>query len=351
MPYNYYTVADFVLDESFQAYVLCTNPEAVAHWTAWLTQHSDREQDIRQAAELIRLLTGPKGERSVPNKEAELRRLIEQLPPARYPPLPPRRNHPAFIAHRFRSGMRTIAAVLAVLVFVGLGWFGYQQYRQSGLVVVHTNYGQHRTLYLPDGSQVVLNANSSLRYEPDWPEGKNRQVWLEGEAFFHVSKRQAAGRPVKFTVLAGELAVEVLGTQFNVFHRAEKTQVVLEEGRVRLRSVENSKSQLDLDMSPGETVVFSEANRVLSRQRVNPELYNAWRSNQLIFDNTPLWEVAERIQNTYGKTVTFADPELMNRRLSGTIPSDDLNRLIKALSRAFGLRITEQNDTLRIESN
>ncbi len=171
---------------------------------------------------------------------------------------------------------------------------------------------------------------------------------MDGEAFFRVSKRRVAGKPIKFTVRAGGLAVEVLGTQFNVLSRAERTQVVLEEGKVRLRSSETSQPLLE--MTPGEAVIYSQRNGLVSRQKTDPQLYNAWRDNRLVFDNTPLSEVAEIIEATYGKKITFADPDLMSRRLTGTIPSDDLSRLTKALSHAFNLKITERGDELLIEA-
>jgi ferric-dicitrate binding protein FerR (iron transport regulator) len=348
MSYDSYTVADFVLDDSFQAYVLCANPEAVAFWTAWVTQHPERDEDIQQASELIRLLTGPKQTVQLPNRAAELRRLIEQLPPPRHQPLPARVAFPAQPTRHWRISSRALAtlSVLLLLAVGSWGWFRHQQH--PSLVALTTTYGQKRTVFLPDGSEVTLNAQSTLRYSPDWPEGQDRQVWLDGEAFFRVSKQRVAGRSAKFTVQAGGLAVEVLGTQFNVFHRARKTQVVLEEGKVRLRSAETLRPLLD--MAPGETVVYSQNDQLLSRQRVDPQLYDAWRTNRLLFDNTPLSEVADLIQDTYGKSVVFASPELMSRRLTGSIPSNDLGRLTRALSRAFGLRITEQDNQLLIEA-
>ncbi len=341
MPYHRHTVSEFVLDESFQAYVLCTDPEAVAFWTKWLAQNPDKEDSIWEATELIRLLAGPKQSQPLPHKEAELRRLTEQLPPTR-PAF-----HPAPLRRSRRAAIYATAAVVALLLLAGGGWQLTEYLRQPEQVVLKTNYGQKRSLFLPDGSEVTLNANSVLQYQPDWPEGADREVLLEGEAFFHVAKQRLAGEPVKFTVRAGGLAIEVLGTQFNVMHRAEKTQVVLEEGQVRLRSA--ATSQPLLDMTPGETAIYSQREQLLSRQQVNPQLYDAWRDNRLVFDNTPLSEVAEIIRNTYGKSVTFADPDLMSRRLSGTIPSDDLGRLTKALSRAFNLKITDQGDELLIQ--
>lgn len=348
MSYDHYTVSDFVLDDSFQAFVLCTNPEAVSFWTGWVVGHPECEESVRQATELIRVLSGPKQECVLPNKEAELRRLIEQLPTPRHQPLSPRTIAPARTPFRRRVGERVVGAMLGLLLLVGGGWFWYSETRQPAFVVLQTTYGQKRTLYLPDGSQVALNANSILRYSPDWAEGQTRRVWLDGEAFFQVSKQRVAGRPVKFTVQAGGLAVEVLGTQFNVFYRDQKTQVVLEEGKIRLLSAETDKTLLD--MTPGETVVYSQTDRLLNRQRVDPELYDAWRTNRLVFDNTPLSEVAEIIRHTYGKEVSFASPDLMNKRLSGTIPSDNLERLTNALSRVFGLQITERGDKLILQS-
>lgn len=346
MSYTRYTASDFVLDASFQAFVLCTDPEAVAFWTNWLAQNPSREEDVQEATELVRLLTGPKQPAPLPNKEAELRRLIEQLPARQSSFQPGLLHRPDLTVSAWRMGAYTMAAAVVLLLLIGSGWFLAGRFGQPVQVVLKTNYGQKRSLFLPDGSEVTLNANSTLRYQPDWPEGKARVVWLEGEAFFHVTKRKVAGKPIKFTVQAGSLAIEVLGTQFNVLHRAERTQVVLEEGKVRLRSTATRKPLLD--MTPGETVVYSHQDQLLSRQQVDPQLYDAWRDNRLVFDNTPLSEVAEVIQQTYGKSVTFTDPDLMSRRLSGTIPSDDLGRLTKALSRAFNLRITVQDDELII---
>lgn len=347
MSYNRYTISEFVLEESFQAYVLCTDPEAVAFWTNWVAQHPQKELEIQEATELIRLLTGPKRGLPMPDKQAELRRLIEQLPAVRLPveAAPIRRPLPA--AHLSRFYTYATAAIVAMLLLAG-GWWLVEELGQPGQAVLKTAYGQKRSLFLPDGTRVILNANSTLRYRPDWPEGEAREVTLDGEAFFHVSQRELAGKPIKFTVRAGGLAVEVLGTQFNVLHRAEKTQVVLERGKVRLRSA--ATSQPLLDMTPGETAVYSQTDQLISRQQVDPQLYDSWRDNRLVFDNTPLSEVAEIIRQTYGKSITFADPDLLSRRLSGTIPSDDLNRLTKALARAFNLRITKRGDTLLIEA-
>jgi len=345
MSYDRYTLSDFVLDDYFLAYVLCTDSEAVAFWTNWRAQNPHREQEVQEAAELIRLLKGPKSPLALPDQKAELHRLVEQLNSEGVATHSLQVPHPRVRARWLSYPM---AAAVVLLILAGAGWMLTRFYSKADPIVVQTAYGEKRSLFLPDGSEVMLNANTTLRYSPDWPTNGNREVSLDGEAFFHVSKRQVAGRPVKFTVRVGDLGVEVLGTEFNVQHRAKRTQVVLETGKVRLRAATSLKPLLEL--APGEAAMYSPRDHTLSRQRVDVHLFNAWRENRLVFDNTPLSEVAETIQNTYGKTVTFADPTLKRRRLTGTIPDDDLNRLTQALVTAFDLRITVRDDAILIES-
>jgi ferric-dicitrate binding protein FerR (iron transport regulator) len=102
---------------------------------------------------------------------------------------------------------------------------------------------------------VLLNANSQLRTPARWPAGARREVWLEGEAFFQVTKKGAAPGGgtdgARFVVHTGQVDVAVLGTRFNVTNRRGQTTVTLNEGKVKLE-------EGDLDgaviMEPGELV-------------------------------------------------------------------------------------------------
>src|SRR5690606_15777064 len=104
-----------------------------------------------------------------------------------------------------------------------------------------TGYGETRKINLPDGSLVVLNANSELKYESNWQQAPMREVWLQGEAFFEVVKTT---EEKQFIVHTGSLDVEVLGTQFNVHNRHQKVQVVLSSGKVKLQPLERQESLL-----------------------------------------------------------------------------------------------------------
>jgi transmembrane sensor len=216
-------------------------------------------------------------------------------------------------------------------------------------LLAQTGYGQRRTVRLPDGSVVTLNAHSTLTLSPDWGSGK-REVTLSGEAFFRVSKLEAAGQPVKFTVKANHVAVEVLGTQFDVSTRNRRVKVVLNEGKIRLNILPSraSGATRTLDMLPGDMIEISDKQALTLKSRVETAEHTAWVTDELVFDNTSLAEVAEVIRNNYGYTVEFADPGLATQRLTATLPDPNLDVLLKALEKAFYLSVTKNQKTIRL---
>ncbi|GAA4420877.1 hypothetical protein GCM10023187_56420 [Nibrella viscosa] len=206
--------------------------------------------------------------------------------------------------------------------------------------VVQTRYGERRRVTLPDQSVAVLNANSSLTMT----ERTNgiRQVQLDGEAFFIVSKQKRAdGGPVKFVVQARNVTVEVLGTQFNVSTCNRLVRLVLNEGKIRLK-VDDARSPRTLDLLPGGLVEVTEQQQIALHSRINPEPITAWTTDELVFDDTPLSDIARIMENNYGYKVEFADPALASRRLTATLPDSNLNGLLLALEKAFNLSVTRQ---------
>jgi transmembrane sensor len=96
-----------------------------------------------------------------------------------------------------------------------------------------TSFGMTRNILLEDGSEVTLNANSTLKVPKNLLTSESREVWIEGEGFFSIAKKP---NRVRFLVHTDNLNVEVLGTKFNVNNRRGNTEVVLSEGSIRLTS-------------------------------------------------------------------------------------------------------------------
>lgn len=210
-----------------------------------------------------------------------------------------------------------------------------------------TEYGQMKTLWLPDSSQVTLNANSSLTYRRTHPDV--REVWLQGEAFFEVREMITEGvapQSVRFQVHTPNLTVAVLGTSFNVNNRRGTTQVVLKSGKVRL----DTKNNDQLTMQPGELVELSAESRALTTQVVNPDEYTEWRENKLVFKRTPIHEVAQRIEDYYGVEVVLMGDGWASRKITGSIPTDSQGIFLEILAESMSIDITQQGNRILLSN-
>lgn len=345
MRYADYSTEDFLADESFQDFVLARDPEAVAFWQAWAGQHPARAAALEEAAAVLRLFRQQAPAAVAPaQKQAELTKLWRSM----RPPLP---GALVLRAGRRRRRQWSAAAALAVvLVLAGVGaWL--RPAAPVPLLRYATLAGQQRTVRLPDGSQVRLNANSVLTLAAGWRPGAGRAVWLVGEAYFDVrhtapaALRAVAAAPAaaRFVVHVGTLDVAVLGTQFDVRRVGAKTKVVLNSGQIAL-SHPRAGGREQLLMQPGDLVEYDEAapqNR-LARRTVQPALYSAWTSGQLEFDNTPVAEIVALLEDSYGLRISLRRPGLARQRLTGSIPSRNLDTLLEALGKALDVKIKKE---------
>jgi ferric-dicitrate binding protein FerR (iron transport regulator) len=230
-----------------------------------------------------------------------------------------------------------IAASLLLLISIIFPLFILNQDEQE----FATTYGETQNFELPDGSEVILNANSSLRFIKDWQEKEQRQVWLEGEAFFKVSKLISSDskEAVKFIVHLQDIDVEVVGTAFNVNHRSGKVEVTLDEGIVDLKMTGGER----LRMEPGDMVAYSAETQRLDKFNVNPQKVTAWRNHQMMLDEQPLSELAVLIENYYGVKVRFSSDELADKKIKATLPTDNLDLVLETLELMLDVQL-ERNE-------
>jgi ferric-dicitrate binding protein FerR (iron transport regulator) len=230
-----------------------------------------------------------------------------------------------------------VAASVSGLLLVAV-WLFFALNKQEKIT---TAYGEIRTISLPDGSSVTLNSNSSLRYTNDWDSQTPREVWVEGEAFFsviHTFNHQ------KFIVHSKKLLVEVLGTQFSVDNRRERNRVVLNNGKVQLKN--SPEAAPLLVMKPGEMVEFSQQRHEFKQVRVDAEQTNAWRNNKLIFDNTPLSEIFQLLEDNYGIQVQIKDSTLLTKKYKGSSPSTNSTILLEKLAKLYDLKIRKEDEQI-----
>ncbi|WP_086595794.1 FecR family protein [Hymenobacter crusticola] len=243
---------------------------------------------------------------------------------------------------------RRWAAAAAVLVLAaGGGWlWQHQQGQASGAAEKYyaTAYGETSTVYLPDGSEVKLNSHSTLRYADNLLDGKAREVWLDGEGYFSIKHLPDSRRFIVHTT-AG-LNVEVLGTKFTVFRRHAQARVVLLSGKVRVAFADSSKRK-PVILKPGELLETRDAQpQKVVHKPVHVDTYAAWKDDKLVFDETPVAEVATRLSDTYGVKVIVATPALNQRTVTGTFPAGELNTVLQVLEKSFKLTVERQQNQI-----
>ena len=221
-----------------------------------------------------------------------------------------------------------IAASLALL----LGIFGWYSYRPNSETVVRTAFGEKQDLQLADGSKVKLNANTKMVYDRNWSSNGDREVYLEGEAFFEVTKKPETGQ--RFKVNTNAAVIEVLGTSFNVNSYGDRISVYLEEGQIKLHLIELDSVIL---MKPGDLIVYRESDgQLINKHEVETEYHTSWKNGVLIFRASPLSEVLRKIEETYGVDFEVADTVNYNREINFPLPIDRLETAISILNKTMG---------------
>ncbi len=335
--YLHYTAEDFILDEAFQQWVQQPSGEQQAFWEQFLHRHPEKRAAVEEARHFLRSLAF----RKVTPTAQEYHTVLQNI----------EAGHPKAVisANHFRKASFWQWQAAAALFLVGLGTLIYLWWVVPAQTVTwQTAYGEKKEIMLPDSSVVVLNANSTLRYAAAWDDRQPREVWLAGEAFFEVKKKPVTSQ--QFLVHASTLEVEVLGTSFNVNHRRDKTQVVLNTGKIRLHRTDTDRDPQNdaLVMQPGQMVEYFEQEKKLVQKTVNPAAYSSWQENVLIFEGTCISAIAQRLEDTYGFRVVIQDPSLADTKFTATIPTDRVETLLSLLSELLGVPVTQTGRTVTI---
>ncbi len=200
--------------------------------------------------------------------------------------------------------------------------------QQTAYNTIVTPRGGEYKLLLADGTKIWLNAATTLRYPISF-NGDERNVQLQGEAYFEVAKQVYQGRRVPFIVHAGNQKLEVLGTAFNLQNYGKSIVTTLVEGKVKLNVQDSPKDNLYL--SPAEQAVFQFMSKKFIKTAVDPRYFIAWKDGKFAFYNTCIDEVMEIISRWYNVEVYF-DYHPENFAFSGTVSRyDNIDKLLRTI--------------------
>jgi transmembrane sensor len=199
--------------------------------------------------------------------------------------------------------------------------------------VLSTPRGGTYQVTLPDGTNVWLNAASTLKY-PSHFTGDERTVELTGEAYFDVAKaerqknKKAQKQAWPFLVVSNGQRVAVLGTQFNIsaYPDEPETKTTLVAGKVKVSNLTSHSSQL---LVPGQQSIVRGA--AIKMQHVNTEQYTAWRSGRFSFDGKPFDQIMNEMGRWYNFTVRYEGDIPPDRFLGDAYRTDNLGTVLQFL--------------------
>lgn len=207
-------------------------------------------------------------------------------------------------------------------------------------------YGKRFDIVLSDGTKVLLNSGTSIKYPVKFIEGKKRQVFLTGEAFFNVTKDTEH----PFIVQADGLNIRVLGTQFNVssFPEDEFTDAVLVEGSVSVyKNTDNYNDKSPL-LTPGYKASWHKATENIFIEKADVALYTAWTNGKIIFRHMPFKNIVKKLERHYNVTITNNNNELNDEFFTASFDIETIEQVFKTFNTIYNIEYTIKDNQIII---
>jgi ferric-dicitrate binding protein FerR (iron transport regulator) len=220
---------------------------------------------------------------------------------------------------------------------------------ESRLTAIEAPAGTRTVVTLPDSSKVWLNAHSKIVFDAEFGSD-NRNVMLEGEAFFDV-----VHRTVPFSIHTNVYDIIVLGTAFNVrvYPDDDESVTTLVRGSLRVERVTPSGQREQIVLKANEKVSLSmqtEAAFVVKKD-IDAEGESAWKDGWLSVRGESLNDLARKIERLYDVKIRFQDAGLQSYRYTGRIRQLSLEQVLKALSLTSPIDFTIEEKTVTLREN
>ncbi len=271
--------------------------EELRNWIAI----SDKNRNYVQAQEEIWFSSINKGELAKYDASKAFESFLSHIAEAR-----------ADKQEKFSNRIHRLLRYAAMIAAVGLVSFFAYQHGQRQLseefseIVIEPALGSRTKAILPDGTSVWLNSGSKLTYSQGFGL-TDRQVSLEGEGFFEVTKN----KNLPFSVKSGILQVNVLGTKFNFrdYPDDSEAEVVLSEGFVSLKSLMAGNHE-SKTLIPGQRAVLNKKTGKFELDEYDARKSRMWTQGFLILDGESIYTIAKKLERFYGVKVTVSSKTL-----------------------------------------
>lgn len=327
--YQQYELADFLADEDFKQWAVnkASNPELEQQWQEVQLLYPEKVPMINEALALVKEL------KALPvftdnDRQQQLWNQINTVI----------NSQPLFRPVPVKWYYRYAAAVL----LCGAATVGVNQYKRQQSFTCQTGFGKDTSFLLPDGSKVMLAANSKVIFRKPQAGMPLRELWVSGEAYFDI-------KPLahnSFTVhIDGGVDIRVLGTSFLVKNRNGQTSISLDQGKIQVQ-IPGAEQHL---MQPGETIVANTSTRVITREVTPVAETRQWKEHNIVLQETSVKEIVTLFKNYYNKQLVVSDPAVLERKVDGILPSNNEAEALKALSVILNAEISIQDTTILLK--
>lgn len=345
-------IGNLLSDESFLRWLSGkANDHESRRWNDWACQDIENQRLVEEARLLWEIrLYEPSPLPDISQKLTELETVLEKKSSVKEKAA----REPLSWLPSFRKSwlpgripLTVGIAALGVLLFILYQVTPVQQWLRYR--TISTDYGEQKHISLPDGSTVILNAHSSLRFLSNWDAGSKRECYLKGEAYFDVQPLTNEHQ-TEFTVSTRDGRVSVVGTRFVVRDRGTGSRVMVEEGIVKITAVDSTGKSLTQDVTaivkPGQYVSFKKGDRNLTPLQAPQEPHIAWWGDYLILREAPFREIVEHLEETYGLTILVKNPTLLDHTITGSIEKSDLDLILLTLAEALQAQVVREKQTV-----
>lgn len=358
MSHSSYTTEDFVLDKEFRDWVLEPDNESNKYWQEWMETNPGKVDTIKSAIALIQNLPVEEHQLSAEevaqitgNIEAAIDLGKENGKKSREDNIIPISPYSLTMKeikqekNRMYIKWMKVAAVMAMLMAISFVFYDNlhtdQPLAAYEIINKENPKGQKSTIYLNDGSKIILNANSRISYRKPFSKDK-REITLEGEAFFEVAKDE--NRP--FTVKSGNINTTALGTSFNIkaYPKGQQVKVSLATGKVRIDQVENDTNRNTHLLEPGEELTYSPISGYTKTPFDKAEVL-AWVKGVIHFKNADAETVITKLESWYGVDIDTTNESMRTWNITARFDNESLENVLQSLSYSekFEYTINEKN--------
>ncbi|MGN7808826.1 FecR family protein [Flavobacterium sp. 22076] len=232
--------------------------------------------------------------------------------------------------------VRIIVAAASMIALIAIGSkFLFQQKNTLPVPVVEQNiiaenslidFSGKQLVHLPDGSTVLLNENSSLKYDQNSFNNKTREVTLTGEAFFDIKRNEQ--KP--FIVHTGKVQTRVLGTAFNINAKnsSKNIEVTVTRGKVQVGDTEKVYGII----TPNQQIKVDKNTLSYEQNNISAAIVTEWKSNYLILDDLNMQEAVSLISQKYKVQILISNEKINKCRITASfLNEEDLDHVLKVI--------------------